>query len=279
MGELLFCNEPIASMPYFIEGIALNVYSLEELSFYILQNTYLIERNFMCEELCTWLEEDLKVEALGEELRDIIKNNGSLLDFVKSILTASGYCTSKEISQVCQVVSEMQNKSEFECRKLRADRLMEKEKYLSSIYGYKQLLELEDAKAESPIILGNIWHNLGCAYARLFLFQEAESCFCKAYDLNGNQESLRQRLFCFCCMGDEEGFMQAASSYSLDEMQIREIQNEMHLFTKNPETAIFEQWIEDLLFLKEQGKDREYQDAVWKRIYEWKEDYRRICRM
>lgn len=279
MGELLFCSEPIASMPYFIEGIALNVYSLEELSFYILQNTYLIEPEFMSEELCSWLEEDLKAEALGGELRELINQNGSLSDFVNRILTASGYCSPNEISKVCQVVSEMQNKSEFECRKLRADRLMEKEKYLSSIYGYKQLLESEDAKEVNSFVLGNIWHNLGCAYARLFLFQEAESCFYKAYDLNKNQESLRQRLFCFCCMRDEEGFMQAAVSYHLDEVQIREIQNEMHLFSRSPEIAAFDQWMEDVLALKNQEKEPEYQAAVWKRIYEWKEDYRRICRV
>ena len=279
MGELLFCSEPIASMPYFIEGIALNVYSLEELSFYILQNTYLIEPDFMSEELCSWLEEDLKAEALGGELRELINQNGSLSDFVNRILTASGYCSPGEISQVCQVVSEMQNKSEFECRKLRADRLMEKEKYLSSIYGYKQLLESEDAKEESAFVLGNIWHNLGCAYARLFLFQEAEACFARAYGLNKNQESLRQRLFCFGCMRDKEGFMQTALSCGLDEVQIREIQNEMHLYGKSPEMVIFGQWMEDVLALKDQGNEEEYQAAVWKRIYEWKEDYRRICRM
>ena len=35
MGELILCRQSIAANPYFIEDGALNVYSLEELSYYI----------------------------------------------------------------------------------------------------------------------------------------------------------------------------------------------------------------------------------------------------
>jgi hypothetical protein len=28
MGELLLCNEAIAAMPYYIEGVSINVYSI-----------------------------------------------------------------------------------------------------------------------------------------------------------------------------------------------------------------------------------------------------------
>ena len=35
MGELLLCNEAIAAMPYYIEGVSINVYSIEELNYYI----------------------------------------------------------------------------------------------------------------------------------------------------------------------------------------------------------------------------------------------------
>ena len=51
MGELLICHEPIASLPYFIEGIGQNIYSMEELCYYITGNTYLLDQSFMSEEL------------------------------------------------------------------------------------------------------------------------------------------------------------------------------------------------------------------------------------
>ena len=35
MGELLLCGRELASVPYYIESISLNVYSLEEICYYL----------------------------------------------------------------------------------------------------------------------------------------------------------------------------------------------------------------------------------------------------
>ena len=43
MGELILCSHPIAAMPYYIDNISLNVYSLEELCYYIENHLYLIK--------------------------------------------------------------------------------------------------------------------------------------------------------------------------------------------------------------------------------------------
>ena len=64
MGNLLLCNQQIAAMPYYMEGISVNLYSMEELCYFIANNTYLLEREFMCEDLCTWIEKELKMVEL-----------------------------------------------------------------------------------------------------------------------------------------------------------------------------------------------------------------------
>ena len=51
MGELILCKQSIAATPFFLEDAALNVYSLEELSYYISKNTYLLNANFISTEL------------------------------------------------------------------------------------------------------------------------------------------------------------------------------------------------------------------------------------
>ena len=35
MGELILCSQQLAAMPYYIENVSLNVYSLDELCYYI----------------------------------------------------------------------------------------------------------------------------------------------------------------------------------------------------------------------------------------------------
>lgn len=47
---------------------------------------------------------------------------------------------------------QMEQKSDFERDKIRADQLMEKEKYLAAIYRYKHLLDEADTKETSEVL-------------------------------------------------------------------------------------------------------------------------------
>ena len=183
MGELLLCHETIAALPYYIEETGINIYSMEELSYYISGNVYLLDHSFMCESLCTWVEKQMHRVELAQKLRENIRTEGKLSDFVFAILQDTAYCTMKEMQEIVFAVRQMEQKSDFERDKIRADQLMEKEKYLAAIYRYKHLLDEADTKETSEVLRGNLWHNLGTAYARLFLFEEAGCCFEKAYAL------------------------------------------------------------------------------------------------
>lgn len=149
---------------------------------------------------------------LAQKLRENIRTEGKLSDFVFAILQDTAYCTMKEMQEIVFAVRQMEQKSDFECDKIRADQLMEKEKYLAAIYRYKHLLDEADTKETSEVLRGNIWHNLGTAYARLFLFEEAGRCFEKAYALNKQKESLRECLMCCRCRHDEEAFAEIAKN-------------------------------------------------------------------
>ena len=279
MGEILFCNQPIAAMPYYIEGISWNVYSLEELCYYIENNTYLLEKDFMTEELCTWVGKEIKNEKLAERLRDILRMDGRLSEYVLAILVECGYTPKDTIREVVRLIREMEEKSDFECNKVRADRLMEKEKYLSSIYEYKNLLESDDAGGQPPQLIGNIWHNLGTAYARLFLFQEAIHCYERAYYLNNQEESLKASLMAYRCLKDEDGFMHTAKANGLSEEEITRLKNELSIASRSEATKKFEEKLEAIAMMNENGQKSEYQKAISNIIFNWKEEYRRICRI
>lgn len=279
MGELFICNEPIATLPYYIEGISWNVYSLEELCYYIENNTYLLEKDFMTEELCTWIGKEVKNLTLAEQLRDIMHMDGRLSEFVLTLLVECGYCPKDTIKEIVRIVQEMEEKSDFECNKVRADRLMEKEKYLSSIYEYKRLLDSNEAGEQSKELLGNIWHNLGTAYARLFLFQEAIHCYERAYDLNDNPESLKECLMAHRCLSDEIGYEVAAQKYDVSE-ELQKIYREEIVEASFAEEAVeFINKLEAIKIMNTGGQKKEYQKAISNIIFNWKEEYRRICRI
>ena len=279
MGELLLCKEPIAAMPYYIEGISWNVYSLEELCYYVENNTYLLERDFMTEELCTWIGKEVKNFILAEKLRDIMRMNGKLSEFVQTLLEACGYCPKDVVQEIITVLREMEEKSDFECNKMRADRLLEKEKYLSSIYEYKSLLDSNDAGEQSKELLGSIWHNLGTAYARLFLFAEAIQCYEKAYKLNRNTESLRQCIMACHCHYDEAGFLQAMDKYQADAALVLEIKQEMDKAYNSKVLEDFNDKFGSTVALKALGRRTDYQKEIGNMIFQWKEEYRKICKV
>lgn len=279
MGELLLCRESIAAMPFYVEGISVNLYSLEELSYYIANNTYLLEPDFMSEELCTWIDKELKRTDLADRLRDMMREKVKLAAFVELILRETGYCTGQEISSICSAISDMEERSDFECNKIRADRLMERDKLLAAIYEYKRLLGTEDARQEPPEVVGNIWHNLGTAYTRLYLFDGAIECYHMAYSLNQNPESRKEELMAYRCKRDEGGFIRVAMEYGLDDNEMQELRNELTMVSRSQRMQEFEAGLEEIARLPEQGEKEKYKQEIQAIIQSWKDGYRRLCRV
>lgn len=274
MGELLFCHEPIAALPYYVEGAGINLYSMEELCYYIAGNTYLLDESFMSEELCTWVEHQMGLFALAAQLRDI----RSLSQFVQTILVQTGYHTPKETEEIVLTVRQMEEKTDFECRKLRADRLMENGKYIGSIHEYRRLLNTEEAKHAGPVV-GAIWHNLGTAHARLFLFQEAAGCYDIAYSLAHSKDSLKCSLMCHLCLHDEKGFAEKVRAHHLDETEAEEYKKAFAAAENDENMRAFSGRLEQIKKLEDEGEKAQAKQAVREMIFQWKEDYRKSCRM
>ena len=97
MGEMIYCRCPIAATPYYIEEVSLNVYSLEELSYYIQHNVYLLNQDFMSQDLCNWIGRELGLKTLMNELQEMITEGKPLHIFVGKILMETGYLTNAEI--------------------------------------------------------------------------------------------------------------------------------------------------------------------------------------
>ena len=108
MGELILCNQNMAAFPYYVEEAAIGVYSLEELSYYICHNVYLLRSDFMNEDLCNWLERELKLKDDADALREIVRKGGTLSEFVTCLLSQSGYCDRMQIAQIAQQIAELE---------------------------------------------------------------------------------------------------------------------------------------------------------------------------
>lgn len=270
MGELILCGQTLAELPYYLEEAAINVYSLEELSYYIENNLYLLEADFMKEELCVWIEKELKLAGTAEKLREIYRGDGTLSEFLGCLLEQSGYLSKERIQQIVAERKALEHKSDYECMKLKADRYVKNKAYLRAIYEYRKLLAQKDEK--NKILVGNVWHNLGCAYAGLFLFQEAAVCYRNAYACNANQESGKECLYAYRCMQDAEGFERAARELQAEEACQLEVTRGINEACRLPDICAFEAQVE-ALFVQKQEKE------ISEVVTGWKDAYRKNSRI
>lgn len=266
MGELLLCNGPIAAMPFYLEGVSINIYSIEELDYYIINNVYLLDKSFMNQELCAWIENQANLKKLAEHLKMIISTNGRLSAFVTEILEYSGYCSATQISSVHDILRELEGKSSFECAKLRADSLMEAGKYQNSIIEYRKLLSSEEAKTADTALCGNVYNNMACAYARLFLFETAAVFFRKAYQYNKNRKSLWSCLISYKCMGDDDKFNAVVEDYQVDESELIKLEDVIKGFYSGSESSLIDAKAAEIKNMSA----REKADIILK----YKEEYR-----
>ena len=68
MGGYILCQIKRASMPYYIENISTNIYSIEELCYYFYHNIYLLDETILNEHLCDWIRKELGLERLYRRL-------------------------------------------------------------------------------------------------------------------------------------------------------------------------------------------------------------------
>ncbi len=220
MGELLLCNRPIAALPYYIEELSINVYSLEELCYLIKQNVFLMEEGFFDNELFTWIEQELGEQELAETLREAAKTEQDMEVFLRQLFIATGYLESKSVQEILGQVKEFKYKTVFERRKLRGDRYLENKKYVNAIFEYRRMIQMEEECKKNPIAWGNILHNQGIAFARLFFFKEAKECFLQAYQQNLNIESVYAAMAACYFQKEEEEIQSLAVSYGVDSEKI-----------------------------------------------------------
>ena len=143
--------------PYFLEDAGINVYSLEELCYYIEKNMYLLDERMMDEALCGWLETELAMPKTAGMLREIKSRKGSIAEFVSCLLRQADYFTPQKQREIVQRLQELAHTSEEERKKLRADRYAARGAHAAGNLEYHRLLrDKEEPSVPLPEVYGII---------------------------------------------------------------------------------------------------------------------------
>lgn len=364
MSGYILCQVKRAKLPYYIENISTNIYSIEELCFYFYHNIYLLDSTILNEELCFWIRDQLGLKKLADNLyKHLDDDDMKVGDFILPVFKEINYLSLEEFRKLNQQIQQLAKEPEVLRQKRKGDYLMEHGKYVNAIKVYQKALrqETEDeaavtdirkpetvaaekaetvqeaetteastetkteevAETESPVaitidmvedpeeraetenveeaekpeedisetdatslqeekqeevaadpelphqeillgkqFIGEIYHNMGCAYARLFQMEEAIRCFEIAYGKLHTMGAVKSLLYAVYMEHGVDAFVEKAKELEVDEERQEEIYVEVEEAVEDLYDTPEGQEYKKLLEEKQQGREEDYQQGM-----------------
>ena len=196
MGSLILCHKKKAKHPYEISRIHMRIYTIEELCYYFCNNLYLVDYTIINRQLCDWLEEELELYDLADELRGILDQNGPVEQFLLAVLSHASIYSSSEITRIHNVLEHLKNQNEVEREKYKADNLLKAGEVASAILVYQSIVGKEWDDSVGREFYGQVYGCLGSAYGRLLLYEEAAAMDEKGFGVCQDTKMLKAYLYC-----------------------------------------------------------------------------------
>ena len=272
MGELIYCRHQIAANPLYIEDSSHNIYSLEELCYYIRENPYLVTEELMSSELCDWIRDELLDEELGSQLSNAIEEGSPLHLFVARLLSGCGYLTTKEIRDTVDIIERFERLTEDERKKVHADELLKAKKLSDAIFYYDSILSSNEKLDDA--LRADICHNRGTAFAWLFFFEEASKSFEEAFTYGKKIESLQGMLLAAALMEDDSRFKLLAEKYHISENGSKEIRDKIDLLGRSREISDFSATLKRLR--SDYSDQSAYMEQIMYYVSGFSEEYKKV---
>ncbi|MDD6579422.1 MAG: hypothetical protein SPF36_09540 [Lachnospiraceae bacterium] len=273
MSKLILCKGKLSKNPYYIVGLGMNVYSIEELCYYFVKDAYILDNDIMDLGLCDFIADELELTEIAEALRSLILRGASLGQFVTSLLEMTGYLEEEELLSIKQVLVDNASLSFAMKRKKRADNLLEAKKFTRAIDEYRYMLN-RMKKSEDPEMYSLILHNTGVAYARLFMYDKASYYFKEATALNDDKEILIHYLQSLRMTMKKDAYERFVLRMGYPDSIIRETEERLSLARSEKSDSEYAKEIEEIRELRSDGHISEYYNRIDETFVKWKLEYR-----
>lgn len=253
MGSLILCHKKKAKQPYEITRIHRRIYTIEELCYYLCNHLYLIDYTIMNTQLCDWLEEELELTELAQNLKDSLQQHCSVEQFVLMILADASIYTTTELTRIRNVLERLKNQKPIEKKKYKADNLLESGAVKSAVIIYRSIIDGEHDETVDGRFYGRVYGCLGAAYGQMFLYEEAAKMYESAFQICEEESMLKAYIYaCYKYMSKEDYHS---------------------LLMKSEVYQGIDDWLQDEL---EEIAEHTDQQVNIEMLEEWKKQYRRI---
>ena len=271
---MYMCLGTLSTTPYFLSGLGVNIYSMDELCYYLCVNAYILDNDLIDVRLCDYIRDNLEMPELSNKIRKMIRSNKTLGEMVTTILIDTKYCNEEEISKIKQILVDNASLSFAAKRKVRGDNLLCANKYTRAIEEYQYVLSMLK-KEEEPELYSSILHNVGCAYSMMFLLDKAGEYFRMAYDIDESRDSLIMYLVCLRLSAKKEEYDRIVVKNGYDERIALEAVRILKGAREAQIDTPYGDAMKAILELHDAGRVSEFYRALDNTLEDWKLEYRR----
>ncbi|MBO4981577.1 MAG: hypothetical protein J6C84_06745 [Lachnospiraceae bacterium] len=274
------CVGEYSDTPFFVAGLEMPVYCVEELCYCIKENAFLLDAGFMNDALVDWIGNKCGLKDLAKKLHPMIHRQGSLSMFVAMILEYTGLYEPAVVKNIEQVLKTGAGLSGIEKRKSQIDYMAGRKKYVSAVRGYDSLLakwqEMEGEGKALPAagVRAAILHNKGVALAGMMLYGQAAECFLEAYRADGGQSHYDAFLAAKRLELNDEEYIAFAAELTTDCENTLRLEKTMEQLKKGWEEQADCQRLKVRTGWRKGNEQQKYYDENERLTYTLKESYR-----
>lgn len=272
MSKILLCTGKYARVPYHFKNICVNVYCVEELCYLFASNPFMIDGDIMDKQLAEWIGNECGLGDLSHQLLTLFTRGSQPSVFVNMILDYVNYCSPQQKQKIEEVLQSSAGLNEYERRKKQGDYLMKNHRYKMAIEEYDKLCR--DLPETESALLPVAYHNMGTAYAGLFLYEPAARYFKKAFEMSRREESGLHYLAAMRLQMKQEDYITFIAEHG--EYHDLSLKVEKMLTKAGGEYEASEEnrMLSALGIYKEEGNVASYYEEIDKLIGKLKDDYR-----
>lgn len=271
-GFLICTGKRAEQHPLYIYETRTNIYSVEELCYYIYNNIEILDEQIFNTQMAEFLARCDRGE-LADYLEKVISAETpvSVEDVIRNIFREINYYDRTEIEELCLRIRGLSERPMEERFKAVGDALLKAGRYALAEKKYRRLLDMEINDKLPADFYGVVWYNLGVVYARMMYFEAAAECFETAYKLYP-EEKVKQALFMALTLAKDKTKLDKLAG---SEPAANEWQKELEAKTESVDAYLVENGeVNGLIKLRDAGEVAQYRDKVNKLIENWKTQYR-----
>lgn len=275
MGKIYQCVGHYAETAYTIKRTWIHVHCVEELCYYICNNAYLLEEDFINQDMLLWLDSECMLPALAKALRAQKRQGVRLEDQVRLLLETVHYCPAEEIDAIVGMIAANYSMNSLQKNKIRADYFLKNERYALALQAYEELTE-ELKREKDTKLIASVYYNMGVIYAHLFLFGQAGEYFKQAYETQEKEEYQVAYLAVRRIVGPDAGYLKLVGENEEYYQASRVLEHMMDKTEKDWKISDEHMRIMEMRRLRETGNMEAYSRQVEQMNRACKELYRNM---